>query len=91
MSRNSRKQFNKKENLGYIFVNFKEPDNAEAFAEVFNSLSFSYRQSKKLARIKPAHCQGLEANTQMHTSIGSNGWLGIVDDNGQLNWKWLQC
>jgi hypothetical protein len=87
----SRKQFNNMENLGYIFVNFKEAENAEAFAEVFASLSFSYSPSKKLARIKPARCQGFEANIEMHTSIGSNGRLGIVDDNGQINWKCSQC
>ena len=54
-------------NQGYVFVNFKDPEGALAFAKAFDSFQFPNRTSKKCCFTKPAACQGLEANVKLHT------------------------
>jgi len=54
-------------NMGYAFVNFKEPKDATSFGDVFHNFSFANSFSKKLSYTKRAHCQGLEANLTMHS------------------------
>lgn len=51
-------------NVGYAFVNFEEPASATAFTEAMENYRFRNCRSAKrrLARVSPAHVQGVEAN-----------------------------
>jgi hypothetical protein len=73
--------------LGYLFVNFKKQETAEAFTQLFDNLSLPF--SKKPCAIRRAHCQGLEANMEMHVSNKSTGWLCTVGHNGLMEWTWM--
>jgi len=59
-----------RKNLGYMFVNFKKPEGAAAFAKAFRDFCMPHRTSKKCCFTKPASCQGFEANVKMHTAQG---------------------
>lgn len=76
-------------NLGYMFVNFKKPEGAEAFTENFKDFRFPARMTRKLCTARPARCQGLEENMKMHNSgKGPRGWLGTVGEEGLTQWTW---
>lgn len=49
-------------NLGYGFVNFIEPEDASAFAATFTNFTFDDTSSTKVAKVRPAHIQGLANN-----------------------------
>jgi hypothetical protein len=53
-------------NLGYAFVNFKRAEDASRFAAKFVDFTFPGCNSKKVSYVKPAACQGYEANVRMH-------------------------
>jgi hypothetical protein len=55
-------------NLGYAFVNFKVAEDASRFAASFVNFSFPGCNSKKLSYVKPAACQGYDANMRMHSA-----------------------
>jgi hypothetical protein len=54
-------------NQGYVFVNFRDPEGALAFAKPFDSFQFPNRTSKRRCFTKPAACQGFEANVKLRT------------------------
>jgi len=66
---------NHAQNMGYAFVNFKEPQYASSFAQSFHNFTFPHCYSSKLSYTKPARCQGLEANLAMHSKQRSPGCL----------------
>jgi len=49
-------------NLGYGFINFSQPEDAESFSRVFTNYLFEGTRSKKVSTVKPAHIQGLANN-----------------------------
>lgn len=54
-------------NLGYAFVNFKDPEHARGFmVAVSDQCIFSDFKSKKTTYAKPARCQGYAANIMLH-------------------------
>lgn len=69
---------NDSNNIGYAFVNFKEPRFATAFLEVFQNYTFPMQSPSgaKLTCTKPAHCQGYHENLQKHAKhVGSSNFL----------------
>lgn len=60
-------------NVGYAFVNFKQPEYAAKFMMVFRDFQWSGTSSQKLSYAKPAHFQGFEANFQMQLSSATPG------------------
>jgi hypothetical protein len=54
-------------NKGYAFVNFKTPELATAFAEIFAKMTFQSGQLEKKCYAKPALCQGYAANLQQYS------------------------
>lgn len=58
-------------NLGYGFINFKLPEQAEAFAKVFADYQFQGTTSKKVCAARPAHVQGLYNNVERLSSTTS--------------------
>ena len=76
-------------NSGYMFVNFRKPEGAEAFAETFKDFRFPARRSWKPCKPTPSRCQGFEENMKMHTSgKGPGGWLGTFGEQGLTQWVW---
>jgi hypothetical protein len=76
-------------NLGYMFVNFRKPEDAEAFAESFKGFRFPARRSLKPCNPTPSRCQGFEENMKMHTSgKGPGGWLCTFGGQGLTQWMW---
>lgn len=69
-------------NLGYTFVNFTKPDIAAAFSESFHNFKIPSRSSNRLCYIKPAQCQGFQANIDMHAGKASSFGLAIFNDEG---------
>eukprot|EP00434_Breviolum_minutum_P016149 symbB.v1.2.014230.t1/scaffold1035.1/size234022/6 len=61
-------------NVGYAFVNFSEPHDAERCSEVFHNYVFQrYRKARgKIAAVSVAHLQGLEANLQHYQNSAVN-------------------
>lgn len=59
--------FGGKKNQGYVFVNFKDPEGALAFAQAFDGFQFPNFTSQRRTFTKPAACQGFEANMRLHT------------------------
>mmetsp|Transcript_21348 Transcript_21348/g.47237 ORF Transcript_21348/g.47237 Transcript_21348/m.47237 type:complete len:426 (-) Transcript_21348:142-1419(-) len=57
-------------NLGYGFINFADPENAEKFKRAFINYRFDGTSSQKVCRVRPAYIQGLENNLQ---HFGRNG------------------
>jgi len=55
-------------NKGYSFVNFKTPELAARFSEVFSKFAFQSGQLKKECYAKPALCQGYEANLKQYSA-----------------------
>jgi hypothetical protein len=49
-------------NVGYAFVNFLYPDDMARFSEAFTDYIFKKHPSIKIARVSPAHIQGLLEN-----------------------------
>lgn len=68
------------QNMGYAFVNFKQPEYATAFARVFQNFRFPSCYSTKLSYTKPARCQGYEANAEMHAKHRISGCLVTFRD-----------
>ena len=66
------------QNMGYAFVNFKNPEYATAFQRVFCDYTFPDGFSKKLSYAKPAQCQGFDANLEMHSKQQRSGNLRSV-------------
>lgn len=60
-------------NMGYAFVNFKTPVDAAAFWRVSQYFVFPQSSSKKVSYTKPAHCQGYDANVDMHEKKSHTG------------------
>jgi len=58
----SRSSMTGRSNLGYGFINFSQPETAEAFGRVFTNYLFEGTRSKKVSTVKPAHIQGLANN-----------------------------
>lgn len=54
------------QNVGYAFVNFKQPEYACGFMQAFQNYRFPNCLSKKLSYARPAHHQGFQANMDMH-------------------------
>uniref|UniRef100_A0A7S4PSC6 Mei2-like C-terminal RNA recognition motif domain-containing protein n=1 Tax=Alexandrium monilatum TaxID=311494 RepID=A0A7S4PSC6_9DINO len=52
-------------NLGYGFVNFMTPQDAEAFTEAFHGFRFQGTSSRKSGLAKPAYVQGFLATLDM--------------------------
>jgi RNA recognition motif-containing protein len=63
-TRNRSSQVNK----GYAFVNFKTPELATAFADIFGKLVFQSGQLEKKCYAKPALCQGYAANLKQYSA-----------------------
>lgn len=55
-------------NSGYSFVNFKTPELATAFGEVFSKFVFQNGELKKECYTKPALRQGYEANLKQYSA-----------------------
>mmetsp|Transcript_24798 Transcript_24798/g.62158 ORF Transcript_24798/g.62158 Transcript_24798/m.62158 type:complete len:442 (-) Transcript_24798:325-1650(-) len=49
-------------NVGYAFINFLSPTDAERFRKVFGSHRFQKFQSRKISSVCSAHVQGLDEN-----------------------------
>jgi hypothetical protein len=49
-------------NLGYGFINFTDPSNADPFTQAFAGYQFEGTSSTKVCTVRPAHMQGLESN-----------------------------
>eukprot|EP00424_Heterocapsa_rotundata_P003907 CAMPEP_0168697358 /NCGR_PEP_ID=MMETSP0503-20121227/35841_1 /TAXON_ID=89963 /ORGANISM="Heterocapsa rotundata, Strain SCCAP K-0483" /LENGTH=117 /DNA_ID=CAMNT_0008743177 /DNA_START=13 /DNA_END=362 /DNA_ORIENTATION=- len=49
-------------NLGYAFVNFVDPADAELCTRLFTGYRFAGTSSKKACSVKPARLQGAELN-----------------------------
>jgi len=49
-------------NVGYAFVNFNLPKDAERFRRIFGDHRFQRFQSRKISSVCPAHVQGLDEN-----------------------------
>lgn len=49
-------------NVGYAFINFLSPPNAERFRRIFSDHRFQRFQSRKISSVCTAHVQGLDAN-----------------------------
>lgn len=61
-------------NVGYAFVNFLEPSDAQRCSEVFYNYVFQrYRKARgKICAVSIAHLQGLEANLQHYQNSAVN-------------------
>lgn len=57
-------------NVGYAFVNFVEPSNAEKCMASFQG--YRFRRHRKIAAVSVAHIQGLEANLQHYEHAAVN-------------------
>lgn len=53
-------------NVGYAFVNFRDPEDASRFESVFAGISIPGVASDKEITVTQAVCQGYEANLAMH-------------------------
>jgi RNA recognition motif-containing protein len=51
-------------NVGYAFVNFKSASEAARFMSIFSG--FTFPGDADPVSVKPANCQGYEANVKMH-------------------------
>jgi len=51
-------------NVGYAFINFVTPKDAQAFLTEFGNYMFKRHSSHKIAGVSPAHMQGLIKNIQ---------------------------
>ncbi|CAE7356577.1 ML2 [Symbiodinium pilosum] len=51
-----------KNSVGYAFINFRDPTDAERFVEVMRDHRFRRHASEKLPKASPAHLQGLRNN-----------------------------
>mmetsp|Transcript_157928 Transcript_157928/g.294598 ORF Transcript_157928/g.294598 Transcript_157928/m.294598 type:complete len:363 (+) Transcript_157928:87-1175(+) len=51
-------------NVGYAFINFLTPADAQTFFFTFRDYMFKRHSSKKIAGVSPAHVQGLVGNLQ---------------------------
>lgn len=51
-------------NVGYAFINFLTPADAQTFFFTFRDYMFKRHSSKKIAGVSPAHVQGLVLNLQ---------------------------
>lgn len=51
-------------NVGYAFINFLRPDDAELFRQKFSDHRFQRFQSRKISSVCTAHVQGLHENLQ---------------------------
>mmetsp|Transcript_13529 Transcript_13529/g.35777 ORF Transcript_13529/g.35777 Transcript_13529/m.35777 type:complete len:376 (+) Transcript_13529:104-1231(+) len=49
-------------NVGYAFINFLLPPNAERFRRIFSDHRFQRFQSRKISSVCTAHVQGLDSN-----------------------------
>lgn len=63
---------NESVNIGYMFINFKLPEDASKFLSVFQNISFPDAESPKLTCTKAAHCQGYSANMDKHSKHGGS-------------------
>jgi hypothetical protein len=63
------------QNMGYAFVNFKDPAYAVDFGRVFQNFTFPNSLSSKLTYTKPAHAQGFHTHMKMHTKQRGSGCL----------------
>lgn len=61
-------------NVGYAFVNFVDPANAQKCIEVFKEYHFKRHRkiSGKMAAVSVAHIQGLEANLAHYENAAVN-------------------
>jgi len=60
-------------NVGYAFVNFLEPADFDQFSAAFTDYVFQKHPSLKIARVSPAHIQGLVENLR-HFSNRAVTW-----------------
>mmetsp|Transcript_87121 Transcript_87121/g.137496 ORF Transcript_87121/g.137496 Transcript_87121/m.137496 type:complete len:424 (-) Transcript_87121:79-1350(-) len=51
-------------NVGYAFINFLTPEDAQRFYNIFKEYMFKRHSSKKIAGVSPAHVQGLLSNLE---------------------------
>jgi len=49
-------------NVGYAFINFSQPEDAERFRRIFSEHRFQRFQSRKISSVCTAHVQGLDLN-----------------------------
>jgi len=54
-----------KSNLGYGFINFRRPEDAEAFGHAFTGVHFAGTASQKRGMVKPAQLQGFENTIEL--------------------------
>jgi len=68
-----------KSNLGYGFINFVTPEDAEAFAEAFNGYQFEGTKSSKRSLVRPAAVQGFARSMELfRQSFAKRGFRGSV-------------
>jgi hypothetical protein len=65
----------KQGNVGYGFVNFRHSEDAAYFATVFSSYKFPGVASTKQISVRPAACQGYEANVLLHSEKQDRGGI----------------
>jgi hypothetical protein len=53
-------------NVGYAFVNFRNPEDASKFAMIFPGFTFPGVESDKQILVRAAACQGYDANCCLH-------------------------
>eukprot|EP00439_Symbiodinium_sp_Y106_P036342 s3588_g4.t1 len=58
-------------NVGYAFVNFLRPDDAERFRHKFSEHRFQRFQSRKISSVCTAHVQGLHENLRHFQPLAS--------------------
>jgi len=66
-------------NLGYGFINFLTPQDAEAFAQAFNGYQFEGTKSSKRSLVRPACVQGFAKTMELFRhSFAKRGFRGSV-------------
>lgn len=70
-------------NVGYAFVNFRSAEYASRFIDAFQDYQFADVPSEKEILVKPAVCQGYEANVSLHFNKLNPGSMMTFDLDGR--------
>jgi hypothetical protein len=70
-------------NVGYAFVNFRSADDASRFSDTFQNFQFQGVPSDKEVLVKPAVCQGYEANVNLHFNKLNPGSMLTFNKDGE--------
>jgi len=79
-------------NVGYAFINFKEPEAAARFTKLFAGHTFKQTNSRKVGAVAQARIQGFEANIEhfiaaLQTASDKKEWPIVFRDDVQVPWQ----